>query len=48
MSDTLLRNGGPYDAHVFQEKAEQWAQKNPGVPLVMNTNSITKVGLLYR
>lgn len=46
MSDTLLRNGGPYDARVFQERAEQWAQKNPGVPLVLNANSIAEVSLL--
>lgn len=45
MSDTLLRNRGPYDARVFQEKAEQWAQENPGIPLVMNANSIAEVSL---
>lgn len=43
LSDTLLRNGGPYDARVFQEKAAQWAEANPGVPLVMDSNSITEV-----
>ncbi|KAK8023698.1 hypothetical protein PG993_011764 [Apiospora rasikravindrae] len=32
MSDTLLRNGGIYDAHAFQAKARQWADENPGVP----------------
>lgn len=43
MSDTLQRNGGPYDARVFQGKTEEWAQKNPGVPLVMNNNSVAEV-----
>lgn len=46
MSDTLLRNGGPYDAHVFQGRAEKWAQENPGVPLIMNANSIAEVSQL--
>lgn len=46
MSDTLLRSGGPYDAHVFHERAEEWAQKNPGVPLVMNNNSVAEVSFL--
>lgn len=31
MSDTLLQNGGLYDAHIFQQKAEQWANEHPGV-----------------
>ncbi|KAK2612553.1 hypothetical protein QQS21_001491 [Conoideocrella luteorostrata] len=39
MSDTLLRNGGPYDAHVFHAEMERWAKLNPGIPCVM-TNSI--------
>lgn len=43
MSDTLLRNGGPYDGHVFQGKAEQWAGHYPGVPLIMNPNSVAEV-----
>ncbi|KAG6363954.1 hypothetical protein INS49_009057 [Diaporthe citri] len=43
MSDTLLRNGGPYDARVFQGKAEERAKKNPGVPLVRNNNSVAEV-----
>lgn len=41
ISDTLLRNGGLYDANTFQKQMEQWAKKNPGVPCVM-TNSITE------
>lgn len=45
MSDTLLRNGGPYDARVFQERAEEWARTNPGVPLVLNANSVAEVRL---
>lgn len=43
MSDTLLRNGGPYDARVFQQKAEQWSAAYPGVPLIMNPNSVAEV-----
>ncbi|EFY84289.1 thioesterase family protein [Metarhizium acridum CQMa 102] len=39
MSDTLLYNGGPYDAHTFHKQMEQWARENPGVPCVI-TNSI--------
>lgn len=41
MSDTLLRNGGLYDAHAFYAKAEQWAKEKPGVPAEM-TNSIAE------
>lgn len=41
MSDTLLRNDGLYDAHKFYQKAEQWAEKNPGVPAIIN-NSIAE------
>ena len=48
MSDTLLRNGGTYDARVFREKAEQWAQKHPGVPLVINSNSVAEVSFPSR
>lgn len=43
MSDTLLRSGGPYDARVFQAMAEQWARKNPGVPMVSKANSLEEV-----
>lgn len=39
MSDTLLHNSGPYDAHYFHKEMEQWARKNPGVPCVI-TNSL--------
>jgi hypothetical protein len=35
LSDTLLRNGGLYDAHVFWKKMKLWAETNPGVPAVM-------------
>ena len=41
MSDTLLHNGGIYDAHAFQKKARVWADKNPGVPAPLK-NSIAK------
>ncbi|KAK7973280.1 hypothetical protein PG988_007414 [Apiospora saccharicola] len=41
MSDTLLRNGGLYDAHAFQEKAKRWADANPGVPAPL-TNSLAE------
>ncbi|KAK6217773.1 hypothetical protein LQW54_003282 [Pestalotiopsis sp. IQ-011] len=41
VSDTLLRNGGLYDAHAFYAKAEQWAKEKPGVPAEM-TNSIAE------
>lgn len=43
MTYTLTRNGGPYDARVPQERAEKWAQENPGVPLIMNPNSVAEV-----
>lgn len=39
MSDTLLRNDSPYDAHCFHEKAIQWANSNPGVPHLTDANS---------
>ena len=42
MSDTLLRNGGLYDAHVFQQRAEQWAQEHPGVTC-QTTNTLAEV-----
>jgi hypothetical protein len=32
MSDTLLCNNGPFDAHMFYKEFEAWAEKNPGVP----------------
>ncbi|KAK7946210.1 uncharacterized protein PG986_010531 [Apiospora aurea] len=41
MSDTLLRNGGLYDAHAFQEKARKWAEESPGVPAPL-TNSLAE------
>ncbi|KKY32330.1 putative thioesterase family protein [Diaporthe ampelina] len=41
MSDTLLRNGGLYDAHVFQQRAEQWAQEHPGVTC-QTTNTLAE------
>lgn len=43
MSDTLLRNGGPYDGHFFQQRAEEWAQSNPGIPHRMEANTIAEV-----
>lgn len=48
LSDTLLRNGGPYDARVIHEKAAQWAEKNPGLPLVMDSNNVSEVSFLFR
>ena len=39
MSDTLLHNNGPFDAHMFYEALEAWAEKNPGVPAPL-TNSL--------
>ncbi|KAI0015457.1 thioesterase family protein [Xylariomycetidae sp. FL0641] len=41
MSDTLLRNGGLYDAHAFYRKTKQWADNNPGVPAEI-TNSVAE------
>ncbi|PGH29674.1 hypothetical protein GX50_07559 [[Emmonsia] crescens] len=41
LSDTLLRNGGLFDARTFQAQMEQWAKENPGVPCVMS-NSIAE------
>ncbi|KAF3014755.1 hypothetical protein E8E14_009996 [Neopestalotiopsis sp. 37M] len=41
MSDTLLRNGGLYDAHAFYKKAERWSKEKPGVPAQI-TNSIAE------
>ncbi|KAI5920344.1 thioesterase family protein [Camillea tinctor] len=38
MSDTLLRNSGPYDARRSFAQIEQWAEKRPGVPAEL-TNS---------
>jgi len=32
MSDTLLHNKGPYDAHRHFDIMEAWAEQNPGVP----------------
>ncbi|KAI1102036.1 thioesterase family protein [Jackrogersella minutella] len=39
MSDTLLRNGGLYDAHAFFRKMEKGAEEHPGVPAEI-TNSV--------
>jgi hypothetical protein len=39
MSDTLLHNNGPFDAHMFYKALEAWAEKNPGVPAPL-TNSL--------
>ncbi|KAH9983769.1 thioesterase family protein [Xylariaceae sp. FL0662B] len=41
MSDTLLRNGGLYDAHTFFEKMERWAEEHPGAPAGI-TNSVAE------
>lgn len=38
MSDTLLHNGGIYDAHKNFADIESWAEENPGVPCEL-TNS---------
>ncbi|KAI0400049.1 thioesterase-like superfamily-domain-containing protein [Xylaria palmicola] len=35
LSDTLLRNGGIYDAHRFHRRAEEWAEANPGIPAML-------------
>lgn len=48
MSDTLLRNGGPYDGHEFQRRAEQWAEEKPGVPLFIKTNSVAEVSFVHQ
>lgn len=42
MSDTLLRNGGLFDAHVFRDKAEVWARDHPGVTCP-TTNTLAEV-----
>ncbi|KAH8668331.1 thioesterase family protein [Xylariales sp. PMI_506] len=39
MSDTLLRNGGIYDAHRQYADLARWAEKNPGSPAKL-TNSL--------
>lgn len=41
MSDTLMRNGGLYDAHAFYQKSERRAAEAPGVPAVF-TNSVAE------
>ncbi|KFY33744.1 hypothetical protein V494_07351 [Pseudogymnoascus sp. VKM F-4513 (FW-928)] len=38
MSDTLLRNNGPYDAHEMFTSITAWTDKNPGAPAPL-TNS---------
>lgn len=42
MSDTLLQNRGLLDAHVFQEKAEEWAVEHPGITCLF-TNTVAEV-----
>lgn len=42
LSDTLLRNGGMYDAQVFQQKAERWADEHPGVTCICE-NTLAEV-----
>lgn len=42
MSDTLLRIGGLFDAHMFREGAEKWASENPGTTCPF-TNTIAQV-----
>lgn len=42
MTDTLMRNGGLYDAHRFWQGARQWAEANPGVPAVFG-NSLAEL-----
>lgn len=44
MSDTLLRNGGLFDAHMFREGAEKWASENPGTTCPF-TNTVAQVRL---
>lgn len=31
MSNTLLRNNGLYNAHIYQRKAKWWAEEHPGI-----------------
>jgi hypothetical protein len=38
MSDTLMRNGGLYDAHAFLKKLERWEEEFPGVPAEVTTS----------
>ncbi|OBT67388.1 hypothetical protein VE03_03071 [Pseudogymnoascus sp. 23342-1-I1] len=40
MSDTLLRNNSPYDAHRIFKSIEAWADENPGVPAPLTYNSL--------
>ncbi|KAK7700139.1 hypothetical protein SLS64_011158 [Diaporthe eres] len=42
MTDTLMRNGGLYDAHRFWRGARQWADANPGIPAVFR-NSLAEL-----
>lgn len=46
LSDTLLQNGGLYDARVFRQKAERWANEHPGVTCLCE-NTLAEVGLFY-
>ncbi|KFY91758.1 hypothetical protein V500_04476 [Pseudogymnoascus sp. VKM F-4518 (FW-2643)] len=39
MSDALLHNNGPYDAHKMFKSTKAWADENPGVPAPL-TNSL--------
>jgi hypothetical protein len=38
MSDTLLRNGGLYDAHRIFQKIKEWVHQNPGVPCELHSS----------
>ncbi|KAI1880300.1 hypothetical protein JX265_001921 [Neoarthrinium moseri] len=40
MSDTLLRNGGLYDAHRLFAEMKKWAEGHPGVPSPMTNSDI--------
>lgn len=42
MTDTLMRNGGMYDAHRFWQGAREWAEANPGIPAVF-TNTLAEL-----
>lgn len=42
MTDTLMRNGGMYDAHRFWENASKWAEANPGTVAVFK-NSLAEL-----
>ncbi|OBT70067.1 hypothetical protein VE03_00445 [Pseudogymnoascus sp. 23342-1-I1] len=44
MSDTLLRNGGVYDAHRVFKSVKAWAVENPGVPARLTNSFEDAVG----